>query len=65
MTWTNVPGSAFTYAYPDKAPRTVDGRFYQFIAAVPGWHYREHGADRILLYYDPVERIALETFDFS
>lgn len=44
---------------------TRDGRSYRFIAAVPGWHYRASGADSILLYYDPVERIVLKTFVFT
>ena len=65
LVWSNVPGAAFTYSDADKAPRTADGRLYRFIAAVPGWHYRSAGADAILLYYDPVERVALETFVFA
>jgi hypothetical protein len=63
--WSNVPGTAFTYSDEDLAPRTADGRLYRFIAAVPGWHYRKSGADAILLYYDPVERIVLETFVYT
>jgi hypothetical protein len=65
MIWKDAPGSAFTYSDADAAPRTSDGRLYRFIAAAPGWHYRSAGADSILLYYDPVERIALETFVFT
>jgi len=65
MIWEDAPASAFTYSDADAAPRTSDGRLYRFIAAVPGWHYRDAGADSILLYYDPVERIALETFVFT
>lgn len=65
MIWENPPGAAFTYSDEDAAPRTRDGRLYRFIASVPGWHYRAAGADDILLYYDPVERIALETFVYT
>lgn len=65
LTWEDVPGAAFTYSDDDAAPRTSDGRLYQFIGAVPGWHYRDFGADDILLYYDPVERVALQTFVFT
>ena len=65
MIWEDVPGAAFTYLDGDAAPMTRDGRSYRFIAAVPGWHYRASGADSILLYYDPVERIVLETFVFT
>ena len=65
MTWSEVPGVAFTYSDIDRVPMTLDGRFYRFIAAVPGWNYRESGADKILLYYDSVERVALQTFVFT
>ncbi|OAF07521.1 hypothetical protein AXW67_30350 [Bradyrhizobium neotropicale] len=65
MEWQDVPGAAFTYACGDTSPMTRDGRPYRFIAAVPGWNYRSSGADNILLYYDPVERIVLQTFDFT
>lgn len=65
MTWSNVAGAAFTYANEDAAPRTRDGRLYRFIASVPGWNYRDSGADDILLYYDPVERIVLQSFVFT
>jgi len=65
MRWSNVAGAAFTYSDDDTAPKTRDGRLYRFIASVPGWHYRDSGADEILLYYDPVERIVLETFVFT
>lgn len=61
MIWEDAPGSTFTYSNGDAAPRTSDGRLYRCIAAVPGWHYRDAGADSILLYYDPIERVALET----
>jgi hypothetical protein len=65
MTWSQIPGAAFTYSDSDSAPRTLDGRLYRFIASVPGWHYRDHGADDILLYYDPAERIALQSFVYT
>ncbi|WBL75721.1 hypothetical protein I3J27_22075 [Bradyrhizobium xenonodulans] len=65
LIWEDVEGSAFTYVDGDAAPMTRDGRSYRFIADVPGWHYRASGADSILLYYDPVERIVLETFVFT
>jgi Leucine-rich repeat (LRR) protein len=65
MTWSKVPGAAFSYSDTDRAPRTADGRLYKFIAAVPGRNYRSSGADLILLFYDPVERIALQTFVFT
>jgi hypothetical protein len=65
MTWMRVPGYAFSYTDDDAAPRTQDGRLFKFIAAVPGWRYRDFGADSILLFYDPVDRVALQTFVFT
>jgi hypothetical protein len=44
---------------------TRDGRPFHFIARVPGWHYRESGADSILLFYDPKEQIVVLTFDWT
>ena len=46
-------------------PLTEDGRRFRFIASVPGWNYRESGADSILLFFDPETRIALLTFDWT
>jgi hypothetical protein len=63
--WSELPDAAFTYSDDDTAPRTRDGRLYRFIASVPGWHYRASGADDILLYYDPVERVVLQSFVFT
>lgn len=41
------------------------GRPFEFVAAVPGWHYRSSGADWIMLFFEPVDRLALLTFDWS
>ncbi|MEY9842182.1 hypothetical protein [Streptacidiphilus sp. EB103A] len=41
------------------------GRRFEFVAAVPGWHYRSSGADWIMLFFEPVDRLALLTFDWS
>lgn len=49
----------------DAFPLTEDGRPYRFVAGVPGWNYREFGADMILLFFDPVTRVALLTFDWT
>jgi len=65
IVWNDSPTAAFTYAEEDGAPRTRDGRLYSFIAAVPGHWYRDNGADRVILYFDPVERIVLQTFVFT
>ncbi|MBL3687620.1 hypothetical protein D3248_11740 [Leucobacter zeae] len=51
--------------WDDAYPVTEDGRPFRFIAAVPGWHYRDSGADSILLFFDPVTRVALVTFDWT
>ncbi|MCR6474952.1 hypothetical protein NU688_02195 [Variovorax sp. ZS18.2.2] len=49
----------------DPAPLTADGRRFRFIAHVPGYNYCLHGADSILLFYDPQDSIALFTFDWT
>ncbi|HVK29825.1 MAG TPA: hypothetical protein VM575_15915 [Nocardioides sp.] len=46
-------------------PVSPDGRPFRFVAEVPGWHYRTAGADGILLFYEPVEQLALLTFDWT
>lgn len=46
-------------------PISPAGNRFHFVAAVPGYHYRESGADWILLFFEPVERLALLTFDWS
>ncbi|MEM7428057.1 MAG: hypothetical protein AAF441_18340, partial [Pseudomonadota bacterium] len=60
--WADVGSPAFLCSDVDDAPITLDGRQYRFIASARGWNYRDSGADNILLFYDPVERIALQTF---
>jgi hypothetical protein len=47
--------------------RLVDaaGRPIVFVAGVPGWHYGEHGADWIMLFYEASSRRAYLTFDYS
>jgi hypothetical protein len=68
--WTGFPPppAAFTIDTSDDDDIklfTRDGERLQFIAAVPGWNYRESGADWILLFYAPQARIALLTFDWT
>ena len=46
-------------------PLTEDGRRFAYIGCVAGYAYRQGGANGILLFYDPVEKIALITFDWS
>ena len=51
--------------WEDAFPLTEDGRPFRFVAAVPGWNYRDGGADQIPLFYDPQTRVALQTFEWS
>ncbi|MEZ0114788.1 hypothetical protein ABH920_008823 [Catenulispora sp. EB89] len=46
-------------------PVSPAGNPFRFVASVPGWHYRRGGADSILLFFEPVDRLALLTFDWS
>lgn len=46
-------------------PLSPSGRRFELVACVPGWNYRSSGADLIVLFYEPVEKLALLTFDWS
>ncbi len=68
--WTGCPPipSAFALNTEDDDhvfPMMANGDHFTFIAAVPGYHYRDAGADWILLFYEPNSRIALMTFDWT
>ncbi|MFC2993833.1 hypothetical protein ACFODO_00790 [Acinetobacter sichuanensis] len=41
------------------------GRRYYFVASVPGWRYCIHGADDILIFYQPETKRVLFTFDWT
>lgn len=52
----------------DIYPISPAGNRFYFIAGVPAWHYITNsygGADWIVLFYEPIERIAWMTFDYS
>ncbi len=68
--WTGCPPvpSAFRLNTEDDDhvfPTMASGDRFTFIAGVPGYHYRDAGADWILLFYEPNSRIALMTFDWT
>jgi hypothetical protein len=46
-------------------PVVDDVADFHFIASVPGYHYRHHSADEILLFYSPSTSIVLQTFDWT
>ena len=46
-------------------PISRGGNRFWFVAEVPGYFYRHSGADSILLFFEPVERLALLMFDWS
>lgn len=51
-------------SFPAAFPLSPQGRHFHHVASVPGWHYRQFGADNILMFYEPVEQLVLFTFDF-
>lgn len=67
--WYYRGGSAYPfpveYDDDDIWPLSPRGNRFWFVAEVPGWHYRRDGADGILLFFEPVERLALLTFDWA
>ena len=46
-------------------PLSPAGRRFHHVLSVPGWHYRSAGADRIVMFYEPVDGLVLFTFDWS
>ncbi|TGQ83774.1 hypothetical protein EN850_03245 [Mesorhizobium sp. M8A.F.Ca.ET.207.01.1.1] len=46
-------------------PTSRAGHRFVHVASVPGYFYRSHGADSIVLFYEPVEKLALIIFDWS
>lgn len=46
-------------------PLSPAGRRFELVASTPGWLYRRNGADSILLFYEPVEKLVLLTFDWT
>ncbi len=46
-------------------PLAENGDRFHFVASVAGWHYRESGADQILMFYEPGSRTVLFTYDWS
>ncbi|WP_035792348.1 hypothetical protein [Kitasatospora mediocidica] len=63
--WSEAGLFPLEYDGDEAAPVSPAGHRFRFVAAVPGWHYRRGGADWILLFFEPVERLALLTFDWS
>ncbi len=73
--WHARPGGG-NWAFSDSAiplssdndedfyPVTEDGRRFHFIATIAGSNYRNYGAE-ILVFFDPLTRIVLFTFDWS
>lgn len=49
----------------DEVRIAYQGRPFHFIASTAGWSWAEHGADDMLLFYEPESRIVLMTFDYT
>jgi hypothetical protein len=68
--WTGFPPipPAFTLNTDDDDdvfPMMANGNRFWFIAGVPGYHYRDSGADWIVLFFEPKSRTVLMTFDWT
>lgn len=46
-------------------PRTADGRDFRFVGGVEMWNYLGDTNGTLLLFFDPEERVALSTVDWS
>lgn len=66
--WVATPPAAFTLDQTGPVTpvlRLADGRPFTFIAATAGYPWRHHGADGILLFFEPETRTAVLTFDWT
>ncbi|GAB2566058.1 hypothetical protein [Leucobacter ruminantium] len=62
------PPAAFTLDDSDPATpvlRLADGRPFTYVAATSGYPWRSHGADAILVFFEPETRTVVFTFDWS
>lgn len=65
-----LPASSLTvgYAQCEKSgitagyPCSPAGHPFHHVASVPAHHYQSWGADRIMMFYEPVEQLVLFTF---
>ncbi len=51
--------------YNDELTISYQSEDFIFVADVAGYQYCEHGADAILMFYEPKSRIVLFTYDWS
>ena len=77
--WSSAYSEGFPISrYPDKfedrgqfydsdrvVPQTDDGRDFVYVGEIEMWNYIGHTNGSLLLFYDPVQQIALTTFDWS
>lgn len=67
--WTSFPPpAAFQLDETNRTTpvlRFADGRPFVFIARTAGYPWREEAADAVLLFFEPVSRTAVLTFDWS
>ncbi|MFT4258621.1 hypothetical protein [Microbacterium sp.] len=63
-----APPAAFVLDESDDATpvlRLADGRPFTFVGATSGYPWRSHGADAILVFFEPETRTVAMTFDWS
>jgi hypothetical protein len=46
-------------------PRTEDGRDFHYVGEVEMWNYINYTNGVLVLFFDPKERVALTTIDWS
>lgn len=46
-------------------PRSPAGNPFFHVASVPAYHYQQMGADKIIMFYEPVEQLVLFTFHWE
>lgn len=46
-------------------PRSPSGKPFFHVASVPAYHYQQMGADKVIMFYEPVEQLVLFTFHWE
>jgi hypothetical protein len=62
---SKYPGVLDGYKTFKVHPRTEDRRDFHFVGGVEMWNYLGHTNGTLLLFFDPQERVALSTVDWS
>lgn len=46
-------------------PKSPSGYPFYHVASVPAYYYQQLGADKIIMFYEPIEQLVLFTFHWE